>query len=81
MSKADASVFDDVVQDLGSKNGTYVNGELISPGVEVEVQEGLPITLGMSLICLGRACLDEIMPFVDAIYESEELVEIIGISL
>ena len=69
------------VQDLKSKNGTYVNGELISPGVEVEVQEGLPITLGMSLICLGRACLEEVMPFVDAIYESDKLFEISGFPL
>jgi K+-sensing histidine kinase KdpD len=49
----------------------------IPPGVEVEVEEGVPITIGMSLICLGKACLDHVMPFVDAIFESENLNEVV----
>ena len=65
------------VQDLGSTNGTFVNGHPIPPGVEVEVEEGVPITIGMSLICLGKACLDHVMPFVDAIFESDNLNEIV----
>jgi transcriptional regulator with GAF, ATPase, and Fis domain len=65
------------VQDLGSTNGTFVNGYPIPPDVEVEVEEGVPITVGMSLICLGKACLDHVMPFVDAIFESENLSEVV----
>ena len=65
------------VQDMGSTNGTFVNGHSIPHGVEVEVEEGVPITLGMSLICLGKACLDQVMPFVDAIFESENLNEVV----
>jgi pSer/pThr/pTyr-binding forkhead associated (FHA) protein len=65
------------VQDMGSTNGTFVNGHPIPPGVEVEVEEGVPITMGMSLICLGKACLDHVMPFVDAIFESENLNEVV----
>jgi hypothetical protein len=65
------------VQDMGSTNGTFVNGYPIPQGVEVEVEEGVPITLGMSLICLGKACLDHVMPFVDAIFESENLNEVV----
>ena len=65
------------VQDLGSTNGTFVNGHPIPPGVEVEVEEGVPITIGMSLICLGKACLEHVMPFVDAIFESENLNEVV----
>jgi hypothetical protein len=65
------------VQDMGSTNGTFVNGHPIPEGVEVEVEEGVPITIGMSLICLGRACLDQVMPFVDAIFESENLNEVV----
>jgi len=69
------------VQDLSSKNGTYVNGRLISPGVEIEVPEGIPITIGMSLICLGRACLEEVVPFVESIYDSNEILQVGDISL
>jgi hypothetical protein len=65
------------VRDLGSTNGTFVNGHPIPPGVEVEVEEGVPITVGMSLICLGKACLDHVMPFVDAIFESENINEVV----
>ena len=65
------------VQDMGSTNGTFVNGHPIPKDVEVEVEEGVPITIGMSLICLGKACLDQVMPFVDAIFESENLNEVV----
>jgi FHA domain/GAF domain len=65
------------VRDLGSTNGTFVNGHPIPPDVEVEVEEGVPITIGMSLICLGKACLDHVMPFVDAIFESESINDVV----
>jgi hypothetical protein len=65
------------VRDMASTNGTFVNGHPIPPGVEVEVEEGVPITIGMSLICLGKACLDQVMPFVNAIFESENLNEVV----
>lgn len=42
--------------DLDSKNGTIIDGKQISPGIETEVPEGLPIVIGMSVICLGEAC-------------------------
>jgi pSer/pThr/pTyr-binding forkhead associated (FHA) protein len=38
------------IEDLNSKNGTSVDGELIDPGVEIEVREGLPIVIGVSVI-------------------------------
>jgi sigma-B regulation protein RsbU (phosphoserine phosphatase) len=63
------------LQDLSSSNGTFVNGLLVAPGQEVEVKEGAPITVGMSLICLGKTCLEQIIPFVDSILDSEELSE------
>lgn len=66
------------VQDMGSTNGTFVNGHPIPPGVEIEVEEGIPITIGMSLICLGKACLDNVMPFVDAIFEADNLNDVVG---
>jgi 3',5'-cyclic-nucleotide phosphodiesterase len=68
------------LQDLNSSNGTFVNGVQVAPGKEVEVKEGAPITIGMSLICLGKTCLEQIIPFVDSIYDSEELTELGAVS-
>ena len=60
------------IEDLQSKNGTYLNGEQIPPGVETELKEGLPIGIGMSVICLGEECSKEIMAFLEAMDFSEE---------
>ncbi len=63
------------IKDLKSKNGTFVNGEAIRPGVELQVGEGVPIVLGMSVLCLGKACLDSVIPFLDSIDLSREITE------
>ena len=54
------------IKDLYSKNGTFLNGEPISPGVEYRLSEGLPVVIGMSVICLGRGCSEEILSFVES---------------
>lgn len=54
------------IKDLFSKNGTFVNGELINPGVEYPLAEGLPVVIGMSVICLGRGCSEEILSFLES---------------
>jgi hypothetical protein len=69
------------LQDLGSSNGTFVNGLQVAPGEEVEVKEGATITVGMSLICLGETCLEQIIPFLESILDSEELTELSAISV
>lgn len=61
------------IEDLNSRNGTFVNGDQITPGVKVHVEQGVPIVLGMSIICLGKACLEDVMPFLDSIDLSKEL--------
>ncbi len=63
------------IKDLKSKNGTFVNGEAIRPGVQFQVGEGVPIVLGMSVLCLGKACLDSVIPFLDSIDLSREITE------
>jgi hypothetical protein len=63
------------VKDLQSKNGTFVNGEAIRPGVEIQVGEGVPIVLGMSVLCLGKACLESVMPFLDSIDLAKEITD------
>jgi pSer/pThr/pTyr-binding forkhead associated (FHA) protein len=63
------------IEDLKSKNGTFVNGEQIRSGVEQEVGEGVPIVLGMSVLCLGKACLEDVIPFLDSIDLSKAISE------
>ncbi len=63
------------IKDLRSKNGTFVNGEPVRPGVEIQVGEGVPIVLGMSVLCLGKACLESVIPFLDSIDLSREITE------
>lgn len=64
------------VQDLGSKNGTFLNGVLLSPNEAVEISEGIAVTMGMSVVCLGKACLDTVLPFLDSIFDSDDLNQI-----
>lgn len=56
------------IEDLGSHNGTFIIGDKITPGTEQQVSEGVPIAIGMSLICLGKACLDGVMSVLEPIY-------------
>ena len=58
------------ITDLNSRNGTYVNGERITSGVEHEIVEGEAITVGMSVVCIGKGCLEHVMPFMESIYPS-----------
>ena len=58
------------ITDLNSRNGTYVNGERITSGVEHEIVEGDAITVGMSVVCIGKGCLEHVMPFMESIYPS-----------
>jgi len=67
------------VADLGSRNGTFFNGNYIAPGLELEVKEGVPIVIGMSVICLGQGCKEQIMPFLDSIELTRQSAEDSGI--
>lgn len=49
-----------IVRDLGSKNGTYVDGNYIKPDLDIELKNAVPIVIGMSVICLGKECLDSV---------------------
>ncbi|MBW1999900.1 MAG: FHA domain-containing protein [Deltaproteobacteria bacterium] len=68
-------------RDLESLNGTFVDGRYIRPGEEVEIKEGSPIVLGMSVICLGRGCLEHVMPFLDSIELTRDMVEESGLAI
>ena len=47
------------IKDLKSKNGTYVNDERIKPGKPLEIEQGVPIAIGRTLLCVGEAPLEE----------------------
>lgn len=55
------------LEDLETKNGTFVDGTLIQPGVKVELEEGTPVVIGVSVICLGDKCSDDILSLLDAV--------------
>ena len=67
------------VTDLNSENGTFIGGGPISPGIEVEVEEGEAITLGMCMICLGENPPEQFMPFLAPIGFTESMAEGSGI--
>jgi pSer/pThr/pTyr-binding forkhead associated (FHA) protein len=60
------------VRDLGSRNGTFLNGRPLRPGTEVEVREGVSIVIGMSVICLGEKGSKEALALVSCINPSKQ---------
>ena len=42
------------IEDMGSRNGTWVKGAVISQGEEVETPEGSFVAIGDAMICLGE---------------------------
>ena len=67
------------ITDLKSRNGTFFNGNYLAPGIELEIKEGVPIAIGMSVICLGEACEKHMMPFLDSVGLANETGEESGI--
>ena len=55
-----------LITDLKSRNGTFFKGKFINPGTEVEVVEGAPIAIGITVICFGEECAEQMMPFLDS---------------
>ncbi|MBN1103404.1 MAG: SpoIIE family protein phosphatase [Deltaproteobacteria bacterium] len=42
------------IEDLGSSNGTWVNGRLMTSGTEAKMREGLPVAIGNTILSLVR---------------------------
>jgi PAS domain S-box-containing protein len=42
------------IEDLGSQNGTWIDGHPIKSGIEVEIEEGLPVVIGGVLAVVGK---------------------------
>ena len=60
------------VRDLGSENGTFVNGIQIPLGVNIEVAKGTAIIVGMSIICLGEGDSGSAFAFLESIGPGEQ---------
>ena len=61
------------ITDLKSQNGTFFNGNIIAPGIELEAREGQPIAIGMSVICLRSGSVESMMSIVDSIGLTREV--------
>jgi GAF domain-containing protein len=48
-----------LIEDLKSKNGTWVSGKKLKPGDPYEVEEGTPIFIGKVLTSLGKKYFDD----------------------
>jgi signal transduction histidine kinase len=48
-----------IIEDIGSRNGTWVDGDLISPGEQHTVRRGTPIFIGETLISIGKKCSED----------------------
>ena len=60
------------VIDLKSRNRTFFNGNYLAPGLELEAKEGVPIAIGMTVLCIGHGCREEMVSFMDSIGLSRE---------
>jgi hypothetical protein len=52
--------------DLQSANGTIVGNKKIDPNIEVDIEEGVPISIGVSVFSIGKPCAKEILPNFDS---------------
>ncbi len=60
------------VRDLGSENGTFVNGIQIPLNVNIEVAKGTAIITGMSVIFLGEGDSGNVFAFLESIAPGED---------
>jgi 3',5'-cyclic-nucleotide phosphodiesterase len=63
------------VTDLGSKNGTFIDGMRVTDGKEYEVREGMPIAVGKTFLSIGKAYPDDVLAVLDSIDLFKELDE------
>jgi len=63
------------VTDLGSKNGTFIDGKRVTSGKEYELREGIPIAVGKTFLSVGKAYPDDVLAVLDSIDLFKELDE------
>jgi putative methionine-R-sulfoxide reductase with GAF domain len=65
--------------DLQSKNGTFLDGKYLLPGTEMEVQEGVPIAIGMTVVAMGESATTLTKPFLESVGLTGEMGQESGI--
>jgi putative methionine-R-sulfoxide reductase with GAF domain len=65
--------------DLQSKNGTFLDGKYLLPGTEMEVQEGVPIAIGMAVVAMGESATTLTKPFLESVGLTGEMGQESGI--
>ena len=63
------------ITDLKSRNGTFIDGVRIGPGIEYEVREGMPVAVGKTFFSLGKPYPDDVLTVLDSIDLFKELDE------
>ncbi|MFC1863895.1 FHA domain-containing protein [Thermodesulfobacteriota bacterium] len=64
-----------IINDLNSRNGTFIDSKSIPPDNEAETREGVPIVIGLSVLCLGEICESTIKPFLNVVDIFQEICE------
>ena len=59
------------IEDLGSGNGTFVNGKLISPNKECEVNPGEPVRIGNTIFSLDEPYRTDVPSFLFPVAASD----------
>jgi adenylate cyclase len=67
------------VTDLESENGTFFGGKYLPPGKEMEVKEGVPIAIGMTVMAIGESSMGLTRPFLVSIGLTRETGDESGI--
>lgn len=55
------------VTDLGSRNGTFMNGNYLAPGIEVQIKKNEPIAIGMTIAGIGNEACPPLLPLLDSL--------------
>lgn len=56
-----------LIEDLNSKNGTFINGQRIRPGDEYELKEGQRLTLGNVVLSLGTTSPEDELAVTESV--------------
>ena len=62
------------IKELNSTNGTFINGKQIISGLGCEVDEGEPIVVGMSVVCIGKGVKDDLQSILNSMDPCKELI-------
>ena len=65
--------------DLGSRNGTFFKGKYLTPGLEVEIEKGVPIVIGMTILGIGSGSLQNMTLLLDSMGLTRETDNASGI--